>query len=264
MKKLRKAQADYKAGKITEEQYTAQVAQLLEDGEIDQAGHDQALEYDPEAEDDDEDEDDDKPIYSQADMDRTVVKKARTMVRKVLRDAGVDLDGVNNKDLLTKAAELALSGQNSGKSESELSKEVNDLRKKASMVDNLTQTVQTLTIESAVLKAAGKYKPVNPAQVVRALNADYTDLLEFDDETGALIPKSVDRALKRIAEAEPNLFTPKGDDEDDDQQQQQNNEGRLSGKSPGGGSGSSDKQQQKLEAGKAKALELMGIKKPQN
>lgn len=252
MNDLKKLQADYKAGKLTKAQYEEAVKELLDDEEIDQEQHDEALEYDPA-----DDEGGDKPIYTQADMDRVVVKKARQLVKQQLKNAGVELEGVKPKDLLAKVVELVQAGTTAAENEGDLQKEVQQLRAKAAKLDETSSSLKAAVVENAVLKSAGKYSPVSPAQVVRALNADYKDLLEYDEDSGALIPKSVDKALKRIKEAEPNLFqnTPDeggGEPGTDDS-------GNFQGKPPGGGSGNS-KDADKLAAKKKEALELMGVK----
>lgn len=209
MTKLLKLQADFKAGKITKAQYEAAVAELLEEDHLDQAQHDTALEYSPE-----DGAGDENYIYTQADMDRVVVKKSRQMLRKQLNEAGLVLEGVNSNDLLAKVVELAQAGTNAGKSDTELQQKLTAAEAKAVKFDALNSRMQATTIENAVLKSAGKLNPINPTQVVRALNADYTDLLEYDEETGALLPESVERALKRIAKAEPNLFNVTTEDEE--------------------------------------------------
>lgn len=256
MNELKKLQAAYKAGKLTKEQYTAKVKELLEDGEISQEEHDQAQEFDPAG-------DDDKAIYSQADVDRIVARKATSMVRKALKEAGVEIDA-DNKTLLSKVAELVKAGE--GKNPSELEKEVAQLRKQVAKLPDLEAANKRLTVEAAVLKVANKYNPVNPAQVVRALNADYADLLEYDDESGALKEQSVVKAIKRIAEAEPNLFNKapgEGNGEGDGDGGEGGQKSSFQGKPPGGtgegGSKPGDKNQAKVNA----ALELMGIRKPE-
>jgi hypothetical protein len=259
MNKLKKLQKDYQAGKLTEEQYKAKLQELLDGEDIDQDQHDEALEFDP------EEGGGEKLIYSQADMDAAIIKKARALVRKELRDAGVDVSEIKPQELLAKVAEMAAAG--SGK-EKETDKELLGLRKKAAAYDALEPANKALTIENAVLKAAGKLNPVNPAQVVRALNADYADLLDFDEETGQLDPKSVSKAIKKIAEVEPNLFKTATNDEDQDEDDElEGGEGgqggTFSGKAPGGAGGGTTKQTKeaaKLAAGKAAALEMLGIK----
>lgn len=253
MNKLKRLQQRYADGKINEEAYQAAVADLLEDADLTQEEHDTALEYTP---DDDSDE---KLIYSQADMDGAIVKKARALVKKSLKDAGVDVADVKPQDLLTKVAELAAAGNGKAK---ETDSEVAELRRKAAAFDKLEPVNKSLTVENAVLKSAAKLNPINPAQVVRALNADYADLLEYDEETGALDPKSVAKALKRVADVEPNLFgKPEGGT--DDNQQHQQADGTFSGKTPGGAGGGTtqaEKDAAKMATQKAKALDMLGIK----
>ena len=82
MGKLRKLQEQYLKGEITKAEYEAKVKELLKDEILDQEQVDEALEYDPEHE---------KPQYSQADVDAMITTKAVRMVRKALKDAGVEI-----------------------------------------------------------------------------------------------------------------------------------------------------------------------------
>ncbi len=131
------------------------------------------------------------------------------------------------------------------------------LRSKAAKVDDLTAQCKKLLIENAVLKEAGKYNPVNPAQVVRAISADYLDSIEFDEENGTADAKSIARAIRKVHDAEPNLFKPAGDDGDDDNGAGGSGNG-FRGKGPGGAGSTKNGE---LEAKKAEALEMLGIKK---
>ena len=171
----------------------------------------------------DYDPDYERPKYSQADVDSTVAKKAVKMVRKALKDAG----------------------------------ELSNLKTKAAKVDDLTAQCKKLLIENAVLKEAGKYNPVNPAQVVRAISADYLDSIEFDEENGTADAKSIARAIRKVHDAEPNLFKPAGDDGDDGNGAGGSGNG-FRGKGPGGAGSTKNGE---LEAKKAEALEMLGIKK---
>ena len=246
MGKLRKLQEKYLKGEITKAEYDAQVRQLLTDEIIDQEQVDEALEYDPEHE---------KPQYSQADVDAMITTKAIRMVRKALKDAGVDIEA-DNKTLLSKVAETIKTGSN--KKDGDDSKgdnkatdeELATLRKQADRAKTLGERVKDLVVENAVLKEAGKYNPVNPVQVVRALRLDYMDGIDYDDETGEVDTKSVSRALKKVHESEPNLFKVTENDDTD------NND--FKGKGPGGGAGGGSKDH---DAKKAQALEMLGIKK---
>ena len=123
--------------------------------------------------------------------------------------------------------------------------------------DDLTAQCKKLLIENAVLKEAGKYNPVNPAQVVRAISADYLDSIEFDEENGTADAKSIARAIRKVHDAEPNLFKPAGDDGDDDNGAGGSGNG-FRGKGPGGAGSTKNGE---LEAKKAEALEMLGIKK---
>lgn len=244
IKRLQKLLTD---GKITQAEYTEQLQELLDDKIIQQADFDGAKDFEVENEDD-------KPIYTQEDFDRQIVIKSRKMVKKALTDAGVTMDDVENKDLLTTFASMALQGQKKGNltlDEAEATK----LQKKAQQFDNLQPKMKALTLENAVLKAAGTYNPLNPKQVVRALE-DYKELLEYDEDE-QLVGKSVDKALKKLAEAEPNLFkaAEEGDDKDDQQQQQ-----TFGGKPPGGAGQGASKDQQKVDAKVAEGLAMLGIK----
>lgn len=254
MNELKKLQNAYKAGKLTKEQYQKAVKDLLDEEELTQEEYDDAVDFDPKG-------DDDTAIYSQADVDRIVLRKAQQKVKQILKDAGVDVDSIPKKDLFTKLAEVVKNGNAAGEGTVD-QKELADLRTKVKGVDDLKASNQKLAVENAVLKAAGKYQPYNANQVVRALNMDYADLLEYDDESGAIIQKSVDKALKRIATAEPNLFqTPEGNEgggnNDDDL-----GGGTFKGKPPGGaGAGGGNKDAEKQAALKKQALEMLGIKK---
>ena len=251
IKRLQKLLAD---GKIDQAEYTEQLQELLDDKIVTQEDFDKAKDFKPVNEED-------KAIYSQADVDQMIVPKARKMVKKALADAGVDLAGIENKDLLASFGTLALQGQKKG-SLSVDEAGLAELQKKAKQFDALQPKIKGLTVENAVLKAAGKYNPLNPKQVVRALD-DYSNLLDYDEDD-ALDPKSVDRALKELAKAEPNLFkaAEAGGNEDDLEggsggATQQGFHGKTPGGAGTGGSQAKDKAA-KLQA---QALEMMGLAK---
>lgn len=246
-KQIKRLQKLLTEKKIDAEEYTEQLQELLDDEIIQQTDFDGAKDFEAIDEDD-------KPIFTQADLDRQIVAKSRKMVTKALKDAGVTLDDVDPKDLLGTFANLALQGQKKG-SLSVDEAEVASLQKKAKQAETLQSKVKAMTMENAVLKAAGTYSPLNPKQVVRAL-ADYTDLLEYDEDDN-LVTKSVDKALKELAKAEPNLFHAKEDEEDDPKQ------GGFNGKPPGGAGQGTSKEQQKNAATRDKALALLNIK-PEN
>ena len=252
MNKLKRLQKRYADGAITKEQYEAAVADLLDDEDITQDEHDTALEFEPEAVDD-------KAIYTQSDVDGFVLKKARTLVKKALRDAGVDISDVKPQELLETVANLAAAGKGADNVPNE---ELKALRKKANAYDELASANENLAVENGVLKLSTKFKAVNPIQVVRALKADYSEFLEYDEETGELDTKSVEKALKRIVAAEPNLFHQETDPEDEDlgKDEELDDEPGFKGKTPGGAGGASQKKAQKAEQQKLTALELMGIK----
>lgn len=253
MGKLRKLQERYLKGELTKAQYEAECKKLLDDEILDQDAYDDALDYDPDYE---------RPKYSQADVDSTVAKKAVKMVRKALKDAGVTVEA-DDKTLLSKVAETIKNGS-SGKGDGEGGSgssidetELSNLKTKAAKVDDLTAQCKKLLIENAVLKEAGKYNPVNPAQVVRAISADYLDSIEFDEENGTADAKSIARVIRKVHDAEPNLFKPAGDDGDDDNGANGSGNG-FRGKGPGGAGSTKNGE---LEAKKAEALEMLGIKK---
>lgn len=245
MKKLKALQEQYKKGEITKAQYEAAVAKLLEDEYIDEEQQEEALEYDPKG---------DEAIFTQADVDRMVVAKAVKMVRKALKDAGVEVEA-DNKGLLTKVAELVKAGTGSeGKAtDADLTK----LKQLESKTPQLESKVKDLAIENAVLKAAGKYNPVNAIQVVRALKLDYMDQVEYDEHEGRVDTKSVETVLKQINKAEPNLFK-QADGEGDEGGQ--SGQGSVKGKGPGGGAGGSGGKKDD-EKKLAEALAMLNIKK---
>lgn len=249
MGKLRKLQEQYLKGELTKAQYDAEVKKLL-DGEIlDQEAYDEALDYDPEHE---------RPVYSQADVDAMVVKRAVRMVRKSLKDAGVSVEA-DDKTLLTKVAEQLKAGPKAADTTvpatTTTDEDVAKLRTQADRATTLSERIKDLVVENAVLKEAGKYNPVNPTQVVRALRLDYMDAIDYDEDTGAVDAKSVSRALKKVHESEPNLFKAV---EDGDLGTNKNNDFR--GKGPGGGSGGGSDDH---SAKHAQALAMLGITKPE-
>jgi hypothetical protein len=257
MKTIKRLQKLFSEGKITAEEYVEQLKELLDDGIIKQEEYDGAKDFQPEG-------DDDKPIYSQADVDRMIVPKARKMIKKALTDAGVDLDGVENKDLLSTFANMALQGQKKGNLSVD-EQQLNELQKKVKAYENLQPQLKNLTIENAVLKAAGKFKPINPKQVVRALD-EYKEYLEYDEDDN-LVPKSVEKALKKLAEAEPNLFRAADNQNNDSGGTGEGQNNNFSGKGPGGqagGGNASSKEDKKYAANKARALEYLGLSKKEN
>lgn len=246
MGKLRKLQDRYLKGELTKAQYEAEVKKLLDDEILDQDTYDEALEYDPEHE---------KPQYSQADVDAIVAKRAVRMVKKALKDAGVTVDA-DDKTLLTKVAEQLKGGgkQDGNKADGITDEDLATLRTQADKAKTLSDRVKDLIVENAVLKEAGKYNPVNPTQVVRALRLDYMDAIDYDEDTGEVDVKSVSRALKKVHESEPNLFKAVDDTDPDDKGDS------FKGKGPGGGAGGSGKEH---DAKKAQALAMLGINKDQ-
>lgn len=247
MGKLRKLQEKYLKGELTKAQYEAEVKKLLDEEILDQDTYDEALEYDPEHE---------KPQYSQADVDAIVAKRAVRMVKKALKDAGVNIEA-DDKTLLTKVAEQLKGGnkQDGNKAEGVTDEDLANLRTQAEKAKTLSDRVKDLIVENAVLKEAGKYNPVNPTQVVRALRLDYMDAIDYDEDTGEVDVKSVSRALKKVHESEPNLFKSV---EDTDPEADKGND--FKGKGPGGGAGGGGKDH---DAKKAQALAMLGINKDQ-
>lgn len=251
---LKKLQEKYKAGKLTKEQYEAKVKDLLDDGDLDQAEYDEALEFDPKATGE-------KLIYSEEDMQRMAHNVARRTLRQELKKAGLELD-VDNKGLIAAVVQLAKTGKESdGKGATATEQEIAQLRKDAAKLKPLEKQAKDLSLEVAVLKSAGRFQPHNAAQVVRALG-DYSDLIEFDDETGLPTQKSVTAVISKLAKAEPNLFkTPNGEggqgNQDEDPQG-----GGFNGRAPGGaaaggagGTGAATKEAEMM----AEALQRMGI-----
>jgi len=253
-KQIKRLQKLLETGKIDHAEYVEQLQELLDDEIIKQEDFDSAKDFQPK-------DKDEELIYSQADVDRMIMVKARKLVKKSLTDAGVDLEGVENKDLLSTFGTLALQGQKKG----DLSvdeKEVNDLKKKAKAYDQLQPQLKGLTIENAVLKAAGTYNPVNPKQVVRALE-DYKEFLEYDEDD-VLVESSVEKALKKLATAEPNLFKDAGDPGTDEDDEPGTGSGSgFQGKAPGGAGTGGSKDQQKAAQLKSTALEMLGYAKKQ-
>ncbi|GKU79298.1 hypothetical protein [Paenibacillus sp. L3-i20] len=252
---LKKLQERYRAGKITKDVYDAKVAEGLEDEVINQEEHDAALKFDPKAPEGGE------LIYSQEDVDRIVVTKSRTLLRKELKAAGIELD-VDNKGLMAHVVNL-VKGEK-GKEGVVTEVELATLRKDASKAKALGDQLKNLTLENAVLRnVGGQYTPVNPNQVVRALR-DYADEIEYD-EYDVPEKRSVELVLRKLAKAEPNLFkSPEDDDNDNngvDDDKNGANSGRLSGKTPGGGaSGGKPANKSKEDAALAAMLSSVGIK----
>ncbi|TVX92214.1 hypothetical protein [Paenibacillus agilis] len=256
MEWLKRLQEKYRAGKLTKEQYEAKVKDLLEDGDLEQAEYDEALEFDP------KEPEGGKLIYSEEDMQRMAINVANRKLRQELKKQGVEIDA-DNKGLITAVAALAKTGQESdGKGATATEQEIAQLRKDAAKVKTLEASTKNLSLEVAVLKSAGKYQPHNPAQVVRAMS-DYADLIEFDDETGLPTQKSVQGVISKLAKTEPNLFkTADGEGGTPDNQDETHPQGGFSSRAPGGavGGSGSTRQAAKAEEMKNDALQRMGIK----
>lgn len=253
---LKKLQERYRAGKLTKEQYDAKVAEGLEDEVLNQEEHDAALKFDPKAPEGGE------LIYSQEDVDRIVVTKSRTLLRKELKAAGIELD-VDNKGLLAHIVGLVKGEQ--GKEGVITEAELAQLRKDAGKAKSLGDKLKDLSLENAVLRnAGGQYTPINPIGVVRALR-DYADEIEYD-ENDVPDKRSVDLVLRKLAKAEPYLFkTPEGGADEDDDKGAGNEGGKdrnsFSGKTPGGGNGGGkSNNQSKEDKALAEMLSSVGIK----
>lgn len=252
---LKKLQERYRSGKLTKEQYNQKVADGLEDEVLNQEEHDAALKFDPKAPEGGD------LIYSQEDVNRIVITKSRSVLRKALKDAGIDLGDVDNKGLMDHVVNLV---KGDGKKPDGITEaEVAKLRADAGKAKTIGEQLKGLLLENAVLKnASGKYTPVNANQVVRALR-DYDDEIEYDDND-VPVKGSIDALLKRIAKAEPNLFKSSedpsnaGDDEDDKGGNDKSN--NFSGRPPGGGGSGGNKTQAKEDAQLKGMLDLMGIK----
>lgn len=264
MDAIKRLQAQYKNGKLTAAQYAAKLAELLEAGDITQEQHDTAKEFDP------DDDGANKPVYSQADVDGFIAKKAKSLVRKLLTEAGVDMAGITNANILEEAGKLVKAGSGKKTDDSELAKENEKLRKQLAASGDVAGQLNDLRLENAVYKAlgGGKFKAVNPAQVVRAIKADYADLIDYDEDTGLVVGKTIEKAVRKVAETEPNLFhAPEagdgdgdGDGDDGDGNEGDGDEGpTFKGKAPGGGPPAN--KQAQYDALKKQGLALMGIKK---
>jgi hypothetical protein len=247
MHKLKKLQEQYKKGELTKALYLEAVKALLTDDYIDQEEHDEAVGFNPE---------DGKAIYTQADVDSFIAKKAVSMVRKALKDKGVEVEA-GNKDILATVADLVKAGQ-AGDGGKATDKDLERLKALEAKQPGLEAKIKDLTISNAVIVTAGKHNPYNAAQVVRALRLDYMGLVEIDDETGAVDIKSVERAIARIKAAEPNLFKT-GDTEDDKGDDGYQDDGTFKGKGPGGGAGGEGAKDKLHNANLAKAREMLGL-----
>lgn len=257
---LKRLQEKYRAGKLTKEQYDAKVKELLDEQELTQDEYDKALEFNPKAPEGGE------LIYSQEDVDRIVITKAKSLIRKEFKAAGIDLD-VDNKGLMAHIVNLAKGdGKEGAKGVTEA--ELAQLRKDAGKAKTLGDKLKDLSLENAVLRSAGgQYTPVNPNQVVRALR-DYADEIEYD-ENDVPEKRSVDLVLRKLAKAEPNLFKQAdGDEGDDDNKGGAGDDGKgggngkpFAGKGPGGGAGGNNSaNKSKEDAALASMLASVGIK----
>ncbi|WP_138751114.1 hypothetical protein [Paenibacillus sinopodophylli] len=252
---LKKLQERYRAGKITKDVYDAKVAEGLEDEVINQEEHDAALKFDPKAPEGGE------LIYSQEDVDRIVVTKSRTLLRKELKAAGIELD-VDNKGLMAHVVSL-VKGDGT-KPEGITEAELATLRKDAGKAKTIGEQLKNLSLENAVLRnVGGQFTPVNPNQVVRALR-DYADEIEYDEND---IPekRSVELVLRKLAKAEPNLFKAAdegaGEDDHGNEGDQGNKGDGFKGKPPGGGAGGGKAaNKSKEDATLAAMLTSVGIK----
>jgi hypothetical protein len=251
-KEIKELQEQYKEGKIKKAQYYAKLAKLLEDETIDQDEYDEAEEFDPEA---------DKPIYTQADVDGMIAKKATQQIRKILKDAGIEVDA-SNKDLPGKVVELVKIGV--GKADAVKSDDPEAAKaaaQQAVRITSMTAEMKSLRMENATLKLINKYNPVSPSAVIALLKSDYATMIDYlDEETGEIDIKSVDKAFRKMQIDEPTLF--KTDDADNNNQQsrqQQKPGSTFQGKGPGGNGGGASENKDH-DAKLAAAKEMMGIK----
>lgn len=243
MNKLKELQEKYKKGEITKGAYLAALAKLVEDKEISQDEMDDAADYNPEA---------DKPIYTQADVDGMIARKSTQQLRKILKDAGVEVDAAN-KDLPGKVVELVKVG--TGKMKVPEGAEVDALKAQAGKVGTLTADMKTLRLENALLKTIGKYNPVSQSPVIALMKSDYAHLIDFlDEETGEVDLKTVDRAVSKLKLDEPTLF------KSDDGKGEGDKGKDFRGKGPGG-TGAAGEGDKGHDANKARALEMMGYAK---
>lgn len=243
MDKIKVLQEKYRKGELTKAQYLSELAKLVESKDISQDEMDDATDFNPEA---------DKPIYTQADVDGMIARKATQQLRKILKDAGVEVDATN-KDLPAKVVDMVKIG--AGKMAVPEGAEVDALKSKAGKVETLTAEMKTLRMENAVLKTIGKYKPVSPTAVIALMKSDYSSLIDYlDEETGEIDVKSVDRAFKRMQLDEPTLFA------SEDEGNKGDKGGNFRGKGPGG-AGAAAGDDKGHDANKARALEIMGLNK---
>jgi hypothetical protein len=245
MNKLKELQEKYKKGELTKVQYLAAVAALVDSKDLTQDEADDATDYNPDA---------DKPVYTQADVDGMIARKSTQALRKILKDAGVEIDAAN-KDLPGKVVELVKIG--TGKMKVPEGQEVEQLKAQAAKAGTMAADVKTLRLENALLKTIGKYNPVSASPVIALLKSDYAHLVDYVDETtGEVDLKSVERVVKRLQLDEPTLF--KADDQSGDKGGKGGEGNNFRGKGPGGTGSAGDKGH---DTNKARALEMMGLNK---
>lgn len=258
MKRLKRLQEQYKDGKINKSEYEAAVAELLEDELIDQGAHDEAIKLEVEG------NEDDKLIYSQADVDKIILKKSTTLVKKAMKDAGVDIP--KGGDVIGNLAEILKAGEAAGMNDSDLAKENARLTKELEKTGSDSARLKKFQRENAVLSVASEFNPHNPSRVVAALD-DYEDLLDYDDD-GNLDKKSVRSVMKKLAKAEPYMFKTTdadggaGGEGGDDAGKGENDKG-VKGKGPGGGAGGAGSNTDE-DAKVNEALALMGRTVPED
>jgi hypothetical protein len=250
---IKQLQQQYKDGKITKAQYAAALKELLTAGTIEQEDHDTALTSEAE-----------KPIYTQAEVDSFIAKKATQQLKQICKGVGIDIEGVANKDLVahvttavtTLKAGAGKPGDGKGLPGSE---ELAALQKKAGKVDSLTLAVKDLSIKLAIYEnLGGDFLAVNSKQVVRAIMFDYKNLIDIDEDGDQLTvdAKQVTRALQKVKDAEPNLFS----ETDGEGNQENHRENSFQSKAPGGVTKVVNKKDQDYAALKAKGLAAMGVK----
>ena len=241
--KILKLQEQYKKGEIKKSKYLAELAKLVDDKEITQEDADDAEDFDPE---------EDKPIFTQADVDGMIARRTNQAIRKILKDAGVEVDATN-KDLPGKVVDLVKVG--AGKAEAAKGQDPEGLSKATARITSMTADVKTLRQENAILKVISKYKPVSPSAVTSLLKSDYAHMIDYlDEETGEIDLKTVDKAFRKMQIDEPTLFTA------EDQQEKPGSKGGsgFQGKGPGGAGAAGTGSGKDIDTKVAEALAMMG------
>lgn len=170
IKWLETLQENYRSGNWTREQYEYRLKVLLMAGDLDCEEHEAALKFNPRH------LEESLASHSSQDMQRMAYHVARRLLRQQLNQAGVNLD-VGNKALIAAVVELAQAGLKA----------------------------RELALELEVWKTSDKFHPIQPAQIVRALEQNAAQL-RLDASTGLPTSESVREAISKLAIEEPNLF----------------------------------------------------------